>query len=177
MSADQGLAPKDGDNELDKGARRLGSVLNSLKCLQVKKFSANKTGVSFLCGFSNEARWGKIMNRFLVKERGLGWKSFVAKKYFVSEEPGLEGQVVAGWSISFKSSDPVGTAERVGAILIQSAAEVDGAEQMHSGGVVDYSVSSNMQEVVEAPYHAELSNNKPKHKDGKGAWKIGEKRS
>jgi hypothetical protein len=167
----------EGENELDRAARRLGSVINSMKCLQVKKFSANKTGVSFLCGFTNEARWGKIMNRFLVKERGLGWKSFIAKKYFVSEEQGSEGQVVAGWSISFKASDPVGTAERVGAILIQSSAEVDGSESMPSGGVVDYTVSSDFQEVVEAPYHHRPGRNQAKHKDGKGAWKIGEKRA
>ena len=149
---------------IEVSANRLAAIINrtgegqSEECLTVGKMNYKSGEMSFLCRWGDERRWFQIMNLFLAKERG--WTSHIAKKYWAQG-----GDVVAGWYLGFGADDIVAAAERIGGLLLQVMAEVDGtlpAGIPDTPPVADYSVD-------ELPLVGPGRRNIPTHKDGKGA--------
>ncbi len=111
---------------IDTASNALANIINKLGCLQVGKSTVGAKEVTYLCRWTDEVRWTEIMTRFLLHEAG--WQSFIAKTYFVrADEETKKKNVVAGWYLAFRHDDIEAAIEKIGALLLSCAADLDGA--------------------------------------------------
>jgi len=104
---------------IEKIQLELKQTVDSLKCLEVVQASSKGGDIRVMCRCHNKAAWLNILFRFLDRERGRDWYSFIGQKYMV-----WDGRLTAAWVLIFEAEDLDKAVQDIRKMLLAIHAEV-----------------------------------------------------